>query len=482
MSKNILLIWVMLLVLSIAIIPFTSCMSSSPDSRSDNSIITACPTITNTDTTTTQLISTVSATNDPKATPQEYYSAVQKASEQAISINYPYERRTIFLTRDDPAFSQILGFLKESTIQEVTYKPTPEIKGPFPFPQGGYYLTFALSDGSNIHFYNTGVDIRFETSKAYLKIACSQQYWQLLVDTGKRVRLVVSNLPKPSNLTGKIVFQSDRDGNNEIYTMNVDGSELTRLTENAVHDGGPVWSPDGAKIAFVTMVRNLQQLEKLEIFVMKSDGTDLLRLTNGGGNNPAWSPDGKLIVFSFGDIYIMNVDGSFKNQLTNSTFSDDTPDWSPNGKEIVFSSNSDNSNGSKGGKPHVYVININGTDQHLIAGSLRWADTMPKWSPDGSKIVFVSDREHERRKIYLMNSDGTNQMMLSLNHAGEDIHPNWSPDGSKIVFTSTRSGASGIWVMNADGTNQAPLLENSAEKDISDGFPSWWQQNKLVGY
>jgi Tol biopolymer transport system component len=477
MRKIKLLTMILFWIILIAIVPFTSCVSSRTESQVNNSTPPASNSITDSSTVTNNLTSPTPTTTDTKSPTQEYYDAVQKASEQAISVTYPYLRRTIFLTKDDSAFLQILRFLKESAVQEIIYH-NPKTKGPFAFPQGGYYITFNLEASSNIFFYSTGEDIRFETYDAYLTITCSQDFWQLLADAGKRELLAISNLPKPANLTGKIVFGSNRDGNNEIYSVNADGTNLTRLTDNNIPDGTPFWSPDRTKIAYVSTIRDAQQLEKLEVYVMNSDGTNHLRLTNGGGNNPAWSPDGKLIAYVSGygsgaDIYVMDINGGNKKQLTHNSSLNGNPDWSPDGSKITFFSMRDNLEGGKGVKPKIYIMNADGTDQHPITKSTQWADTMPKWSPDGKKIVFVADRDNERRKIYLINSDGTDQIRLSSDHTGEDLQPCWSPDGSKIAFASTRSGVSEIWVMNADGTNQAPLLINSPENDISDGSPSW---------
>src|ERR1044071_8138752 len=93
----------------------------------------------------------------------------------------------------------------------------------------------------------------------------------------------------------KIAFSSNRDGNSEIYTMKLDDSELTRLTNNSVYDGEPAWSPDGTKIAF-TSARDGHS----DIYVMNEDGSEQRRLTHAIGNAAAasWSPDGKRIVFA----------------------------------------------------------------------------------------------------------------------------------------------------------------------------------------
>ena len=96
------------------------------------------------------------------------------------------------------------------------------------------------------------------------------------------------------NVSGKIVFQSDRDGDWEIYVMNADGSNVVQLTHNSAADEYPVWSPDGKQIAFKS-----NRDGNFEIYVMDADGTNQKRLTNHPSNDedPAWSPDGKHIVF-----------------------------------------------------------------------------------------------------------------------------------------------------------------------------------------
>ena len=91
----------------------------------------------------------------------------------------------------------------------------------------------------------------------------------------------------------------------------------------------------------------------------------------------------------------------------------------------------------------------------------------PSWSPDGSKIAFMSTRE-VNYNIYIMNPDGTNQTRLTNNPAS-DNRPDWSPDGSKIVFASSRDGNSEIYVMDPDGTNQTRLTNNQA----LDSTPFW---------
>jgi len=142
----------------------------------------------------------------------------------------------------------------------------------------------------------------------------------------------------------KIAFASDRDGNHEIYVMNADGSNPTRLTTHMSFDGKPSWSPDGSKIAFMSERSGVSH-----IYVMNADGSNVVGLTTFSGywdGLPAWSPDGSKIAFvrpvecddyysSCHNIFVMNADGS--GQVRFETRSHDSePAWSPDGRWIVF--------------------------------------------------------------------------------------------------------------------------------------------------
>jgi Tol biopolymer transport system component len=130
----------------------------------------------------------------------------------------------------------------------------------------------------------------------------------------------------------RILFQSNRNGNYEIYVADADGENLRRLTDNPGPDYTPDWSPDGRHIVFVSERFNGNP----EIYVMDADGANVRRLTetNAANNHPDWSPDGKRIVFSSrrsGDqeIYVMDADGGSVERLTNSPGNDWFPAWRP---------------------------------------------------------------------------------------------------------------------------------------------------------
>ena len=151
---------------------------------------------------------------------------------------------------------------------------------------------------------------------------------------------------------GRIAFVSDRDGNEEIYAMNADGSGVVRLTNNSANDRYPSWSPDGRRIAFES-----DRDGNYEIYAMNADGSGLTRLTNDSASDrrPSWSPDSRRIAFDRRDeIYAMNADGSGVVRLTNNSADDWDPSWSPDGRRIAFVSDRD-------GNGEIYAMNAAGS-------------------------------------------------------------------------------------------------------------------------
>ncbi|MEM7127965.1 MAG: protein kinase [Chloroflexota bacterium] len=268
------------------------------------------------------------------------------------------------------------------------------------------------------------------------------------------------NLPALSSLDGYITFVSDRHGNDEIYVMNADGSNPTRLTNNEIIDRSPSWSPDGSRITFSS-----NRDGNYEIYVMNADGSNPIRLTNSESVDlwPRWSPDGSRIIFVSNrdgnrDIYVMNADGSNPIPLTTSLVNDEDASWSPDGSQIAFSSNRD-------GNYEIYVMNADGSEQTRLTNELA-TDWWPRWSPDGSHIIFHSDRDNNW-EIYVMNTDGSEPINLTNNKA-RDMNAIWSPDGSIIAFNSERDGNYEIYMMNTDGSMPTNLTNNRAEDYLFD--------------
>jgi len=279
-----------------------------------------------------------------------------------------------------------------------------------------------------------------------------------LVVAGAVVALVVGGTARAAfpGANGRIAFTRDLD----VWTVAADGSDAVNLTQHGALDADQRWSPDGARIVFTS-----DRSGNRDVWVMDADGGNPTRLTTDPAEDlqPAWSPDGTKILFMTdrdGDreIYVMDADGTNPVNLTNSpgTDDDDEAQWSPDGTTISFYRASD-----------VWLMDADGSNQRNATNAPGSADFDQNWSPDGTKMVFDSDRDGDR-EIFLMDADGANQVQLTFN-GDRDSQPVFSPDGTKILFESDRDGDDQLYVMDVDGKNQQRLVESATD----DREPDW---------
>jgi hypothetical protein len=269
--------------------------------------------------------------------------------------------------------------------------------------------------------------------------------------------------------SGLIAFYSERDGNAEIYTIHADGSAETRLTQNRALDTAPDISPGGTQIVFVS-----DRDGNEEIYRMNSDGSDVRRLTTEPAKDsyPFWSADGARIIFCSQrddgrtyEVYLMNSDGTDPIRITHNSVSEEWAYLSPDMQKIVY---------AVGPFPRysLYVMNVDGSDPRQIFSSDKSA-AFPKWSRDGKTIACNHAALSAGRivgDIGLMNGDGSNFRQITQTGAGfVSEGPYWSPDGSRIVFQSNRTGNFQIYVMNADGSDPVRLTNHHG----NDYYPSW---------
>jgi TolB protein len=262
----------------------------------------------------------------------------------------------------------------------------------------------------------------------------------------------------------KIAFESNRNGNCEIYVVstgesahnkNPGGRIAQNLTNNPFDDKYPVWSPDGTHVAFHSNRENTWEIYLVNIENLKC--TKLTMAPQGYYDwNAAWSPDGAKILFIRGrekdkntwDIYSISRDGRNEQRLTANNYYDGEFAWSPDAKKIAFVSNRD-------GNDEIYVINSDGSNLTRLTNDNIMND-YPVWSPDGTKIAFQNKRTDKSVSICVMNADSSNKKELTDPKIRNEL-PAWTVDGNLIVFTSMRNGNREIYAMKIDGTCQQRL-------------------------
>jgi Tol biopolymer transport system component/tRNA A-37 threonylcarbamoyl transferase component Bud32 len=278
-----------------------------------------------------------------------------------------------------------------------------------------------------------------------------------------------------------LVYSAKRDGNFDIFRLDLDTGIETRLTNDPSTDSYPAVSPDGQCIAFQS-----GRDGDFEIFIMNISGGDVRQLTSNAvwDRLPAWSPDGSKIVYSSDtrqdgklDLYTMNADGSDQKIVLNNGARNSAARWSRDGLSMVFSTGPDDK--EENWEVGSLDLNSGSTTQLTSAGSGgNWG---PDYSPDGKKIIYTTfdpgcpkslcgeatpARYRGKSALARMNPDGSGQEVV-FDDDGYEWGASYSPDGQYITFTSDVSGVQQIYVMRADGTDVQQLTSDGGQ------YASW---------
>jgi Tol biopolymer transport system component len=280
---------------------------------------------------------------------------------------------------------------------------------------------------------------------------------------------LVTSTPVFPPIQGVMLFESNREGNSQIYAMNLTNQSLSRLTNNTAINIQPALAPDGIRVAYVS-----NQNGNNEIYLTGLDRRPATNLTNNPGDDqqPTWSPDGNWIAFTSNrdgnqEIYVMRSDGSEVRNLTSNSASDFAPSWFSVPKFlglgsddwIAFTSNRD-------GNQEIYRVKPDGTGLTNLTKNPS-NDYAPSGFANGNKLAFVTDRDGNA-EIYTMSADGGSPTNVTNNFA-QDLDPAFDSKGQWITFSSDRDGNMDVYAVNLSDGKTYDLTRNPGQ----DGHPDW---------
>ncbi len=274
----------------------------------------------------------------------------------------------------------------------------------------------------------------------------------------------------PPGQNGRVIFSlSVGDSLQDVYALNADGSVAGLTSTRAAAEYWPEPSPDGMRISYAQITTQPNGLPLDNLFVMRADGTQQKQLTfyndpNEQAHSPTWTSDGSAILFvhataNGNDIWSVKPDGTNLHRRFGLDWAVQGIDVSPDGTKLAYSVYVPGISGYA-----IFVHDLDGSTPDVqLTGSFQVDDLHPRWSPDGTRIVF----DNQFEGVTVINADGSNRTSL----ASVGSLPYWSPDGSKIIMQGTGfNDWSQLLAMNPDGSD---LHQLTAIASANAAFPTW---------
>jgi Ca2+-binding RTX toxin-like protein len=275
-------------------------------------------------------------------------------------------------------------------------------------------------------------------------------------------------LPRAESAAGatnfNVVFERETTaGNADVIITTQQGKPQHNLTSNdLVNDSAPAFSPNGKRIAFTS-----DRTGHFALWTMNADGGDQRLLTKSGGSdvNPIWSPNGQRIAFASNgsgnwDIWVVNANGKGRRNLTHDAATELDPAWSPTSSRVIYDR-------IARGRSDLWAVSARGGTQTDLTPRSTLDELDPSWSKTG-RLAFDAVDKKGNYDVYV-KKPGKGPTRLTTN-AAEDSAPVWSPDGTRLLFVSARTGDYEIFEMNANGSRQHDV---SRDPNVADVAPNW---------
>lgn len=235
-----------------------------------------------------------------------------------------------------------------------------------------------------------------------------------------------------------IVFESNRDGNWQIYTMDVNGNNQQRIINSTANDRRPTWHPYKNIILFESDRSGINNLYTYDLSnrILKKVPIDL----KGNKFHAQFAPNGMELIFNYKvrdnnyNIYNVSIKGKRRKKIIANAFENTYPRYTRRGDAILYFSKKHTENVNDEVYVHNIIIN---KDKRLTNSTVN--NNFADWSNNGVRIAYSSTTESGNHEIFFMNKDGSSKKQITFDSGGSTL-PNWSPKDINLLITGQRQG------------------------------------------